>query len=205
MVAILYHIATAIVKSCQQFRAKFPRISPEFAPNSALSTRQNQPPTRYNSSMRREIRYIVVHTAADTRDSGTRDTSAADINTWHKERGFKEIGYHFVVRRNGKIEPGRSVSKPGAHTRGLNHCSIGICLSGHGDLAPLTQEQHAALVALITELMHKYSVPAQNVIGHREVNALVQRGVLQERYRVAKTCPGRMVDMDALREELQEA
>jgi N-acetylmuramoyl-L-alanine amidase len=111
----------------------------------------------------------------------------------------KRAGYHFLVRRDGTVERGRPLGKVGAHVRGLNSRSVGICFSGHGDLQPLTEAQLRAGVALTVQLLKRYGLGAERVIGHREVNRLVEAGVLGEAYRVAKTCPGRLVDMARVR------
>lgn len=153
--------------------------------------------------MAREIKYLVIHTAADSRKDGCNDTTAQEIRNWHRKQGYKDIGYHYVVRRSGEIEAGRPLSKAGAHARGVNHNSIGICLSGHGDLCPPTNEQWQALVRLTQKLASKYKIPAERIIGHREVNKLVEQGILSKQYRTTKSCPGRLVNMDKLRAEIQ--
>lgn len=145
------------------------------------------------------VEYIVVHTAADFRDEGRRDTSALEIRAWHTARGWNDIGYHYVVRRDGRVETGRPEHQTGAHTRGLNHKSLGVCLSGHGDLQPMTEAQERALVRLLAQLCKKYKVPPERVIGHREVNRLVEAGVLEPIYRTAKTCPGKQISMTLVR------
>jgi N-acetylmuramoyl-L-alanine amidase len=152
------------------------------------------------------VEYIVWHTAADGRDGGLRDTTMAEIAEWHAAKGWgvgyegvQRAGYHFLVRRDGTVERGRPLGKPGAHVRGLNSRSVGICFSGHGDLQPLTEAQLRAGVALTVQLLKRYGLGAERVIGHREVNRLVEAGVLGEAYRVAKTCPGKLVDMGRVR------
>lgn len=70
---------------------------------------------------------IVVH-CSDTPDN--REHTAADIHRWHQERGWDGIGYHWVIRRDGTIEPGRPEYWTGAHVKGHNKGSIGICLIG---------------------------------------------------------------------------
>ncbi len=70
---------------------------------------------------------IIIHCSA-TRAG--QDFTAADIDRWHRQRGFRSIGYHFVVRLDGTIEPGRDVALDGAHCTGWNHRSIGICYIG---------------------------------------------------------------------------
>lgn len=144
-------------------------------------------------------RYIVWHTAADPRNNGQSDTTRDEIDRWHKAQGWSEIGYHFVVRLDGRIETGRALGKPGAHTRGINSVAIGICFSGHGDLQPLTPKQLSAGIKLTKELMARYQIPIERVIGHREVNTLVAKKVLSKDFIVRKTCPGKKVDMDRVR------
>ncbi len=76
---------------------------------------------------RAETNYLIVHCAA-TRPS--QNVGVREIRQWHKERGFLDIGYHFVIRRDGTLENGRDVSVVGAHVAGQNHDSVGICLVG---------------------------------------------------------------------------
>lgn len=139
-------------------------------------------------------RYIVWHTAADPRDGGMRDTSASEIDSWHRANGWSKIGYHYVIRRDGRIENGRGLDEVGAHVRGLNSQAIGICFSGHGDLQPLTEKQLSSGLRLTKTLMKLYGIPVSNIIGHREVNK-----ILPPKYHVSKTCPGKLVNMDNIR------
>jgi N-acetyl-anhydromuramyl-L-alanine amidase AmpD len=150
------------------------------------------------------VDYIFVHTAADPRLNGKADTTVADITRWHVARGWATIGYHYVVRRDGTVETGRPVTQQGSHVRGLNHRSIGICLSGNHDVAPMTAKQRAALLDLLKTLCRRYKLPASAVLGHKEVNTLVAAGKLDKIYATSKSCPGRYVDMRAIRQELAE-
>jgi len=149
-------------------------------------------------------RYIVWHTAADPRDNGNRDTTAAEIRTWHLARGWSDIGYHYVIRKNGTIEQGRKENTIGSHVRGLNNQSIGICFSGHGDLQPLTDEQIQSGIELSIKLMEKYNIPAANVIGHREINNLIKAGKLRPEYKTTKSCPGNKVNMNIIRAKIMK-
>jgi N-acetyl-anhydromuramyl-L-alanine amidase AmpD len=149
-------------------------------------------------------RYIVWHTAADPRDNGNRDTTAAEIRTWHLARGWSDIGYHFVIRKNGTIEKGRNESLPGNHVRGLNNQSLGICFSGHGDLQPLTPEQIESGIKLTISLMKKYDIPVSNVIGHREINDLIKAGKVSKIYQTTKSCPGTKVQMNIIRAKIMK-
>jgi N-acetyl-anhydromuramyl-L-alanine amidase AmpD len=111
------------------------------------------------------------------------DIGVKEIRDWHVNgNGWSDIGYHYVIRRNGEVEVGRPESVAGAHTRGSNSNSIGICLVGGehrdgGDQkadANFTLHQWAALAILLKELRVKY--PAASVSGHRT-------------YDSHKTCP----------------
>ena len=76
----------------------------------------------------RTITLIVIHCSAVRPDQ---TSSAAQIDTWHRRQGWKlGIGYHYVIRRNGEIEPGSPEYMVGAHCRNHNAHSIGICYEG---------------------------------------------------------------------------
>jgi hypothetical protein len=91
---------------------------------------------------------IVDATKAVIHHTASHDVSAETIDQWHKEMGWDGIGYHFVIRKDGTIEKGRSLSKQGAHAKGRNHW-VGIVLTGYD---VFTNRQIASLRALITEL-----------------------------------------------------
>lgn len=143
----------------------------------------------------RPIKWIVVHTSATADKQGkAQDASAEQIRRYHIEHnGWTDIGYHFVVRANGTIERGRPLEAAGAHVAGFNAESVGICCSGHGDLADFTDDQHVALARLCGELVIKLGLEPKNVIGHREADDVAGAPA------VSKTCPGSKVDMDLIR------
>lgn len=119
-------------------------------------------------SQLKEVKYLVVHCTA-TRLS--QRVSVEDIDRWHKAQGWSGIGYHWYVDRDGHIFPGRSEREAGAHVRGYNHCSIGICYEGgldeQGNSADTrTPAQKAALLFIIKDL--KQSYPNAIVLGHRD-------------------------------------
>lgn len=58
------------------------------------------------------------------------DIGLREIRQWHRERGFLDVGYHFIIRRDGTVEEGRPVDVVGSHVQGHNHNSVGICLVG---------------------------------------------------------------------------
>ena len=123
------------------------------------------------------IKRIIVHSSA-TR-AGL-DAGRDEIRVWHWERGFVDIGYHFVIRRDGSIEKGRDIACVGAHAKGNNRDSIGICMVGglseDGDAEDnFTDAQFKSLVSLIDWLQEFIlQVPVGQddvVIGHRQVGA----------------------------------
>ncbi|ARD43778.1 N-acetylmuramoyl-L-alanine amidase [Colwellia sp. PAMC 21821] len=149
--------------------------------------------------------YIVLHTAAFT----GRDCDRDMIDQWHKARNWSGIGYHFVIlndkhsqKADGSIENGRPTNKAGAHTLGLNSRSLGICCIGHGDKFDFTPAQYESLYSLIRRLMTEFSIPADKVIGHRELNDLVKQNIISSRYRTSKSCPGDKIEMNYIREQL---
>jgi len=116
----------------------------------------------------RKIDLIIIHCSAT---SEKQDIGAAEIKKWHLARGWKDIGYHHIIRRNGVIEAGRSEAITGAHTEGHNSNSIGVCLVGGIDrtgkaVSNFTPVQWASLINLIRTLKSKY--PNATIHGHRE-------------------------------------
>ena len=151
-------------------------------------------------------KYIVVHTAAYNARNCDRDT----IDRWHRERGWRGIGYHYVIindkhdhLKDGEVQKGRDINFAGAHVRGMNQRSIGICCVGHGDHEPFTDRQYESLTGLLSNLIDQYEdICVSGVIGHREVNRLVAEGILGSEYATSKTCPGKLVDMDLVRSKI---
>ena len=116
----------------------------------------------------REINEIILHCAA-TPDG--KDFTAADIHSWHKQKGWSGIGYHYVIKIEGTVESGRPEYWPGAHAKGHNSKCIGICMIGTDEF---NGEQWYQLRKLVGQLMTKYE--GVKVIGHNEISS--------------KTCPG---------------
>ena len=115
----------------------------------------------------KKIRYIILHCSDSPDDL---DIGVKEITLWHKEKGWNTIGYHYVIRRNSKIEIGRLEHIAGAHCFGFNTTSIGICLVGKKDFS----KQFNALAKLIKELKTRY--PEAEIKGHNYFNK-------------GKTCP----------------
>jgi len=114
--------------------------------------------------------YIIVHCSAEPPN---RKTRAADIDRWHRRRGWLGIGYHYVIPTDGTIETGRDEEASGAHVRGYNNRSIGICLIGgmSKDLSKpeinFTPEQMETLTGLLESLQSKYS--NAEILGHHDL------------------------------------
>jgi N-acetylmuramoyl-L-alanine amidase len=138
-----------------------------------------------------KLTHIIIH-CSDS-DFGTADM----IRGWHKRRGWRDIGYHFVIRNgadkisfsnpdnDGLVETGRMLdgddfltdNEKGAHALGYNENSIGICLIG---IKNFTSNQIRSLLSLIEELTSKHNIPHTNILGHCETASGKRQG---------KTCP----------------
>ena len=145
----------------------------------------------------RKIDAIVIHCSA-TRAG--QDVRAADIDKWHKERGFAMIGYTYVIDLDGTVEVGRPLSRDGAHcnTAGVsglsyNKHSIGICYVGgldkDGNPADTrTPEQKLSMLNLVNNLMEAYPDIVE-VIGHRDASPDKNGNGIIERNEWVKQCP----------------
>lgn len=120
----------------------------------------------------RKIDKIIVHCTATPEG---RDVTVEEITRWHRARGFRTIGYHYLVRLDGTICPGRPENEIGAHCKGKNARSVGICYAGglaSDGKTPKdtrTAAQRASLRRLVAELRERY--PGATVHGHREFAA----------------------------------
>ena len=117
----------------------------------------------------RKIDKIIIHCSASVEGV---NVTPSTIKHWHLQRGFRDIGYHFVITLDGSVHVGRSLAKVGAHCKGQNKNSIGVCYiggvatDGKTPKDTRTDAQKASLVKLITELRQQY--PNASVHGHRE-------------------------------------
>lgn len=115
---------------------------------------------------------IVIHCSAS--EFG----SSIEIDKWHRQNGWKNVGYNFVICNgqvennnyldcmNGAIERGRDIDKSGAHAKRYNDY-IGICLIGN---KIFSLQQFESLRLLVVELVGKYNITPENIIGHYEVS-----------------------------------
>lgn len=119
----------------------------------------------------RHISEIIIHCSATP---AGRHVTVADIDRWHRARGFRSIGYHYVVYLDGTVQPGRPLDQAGAHCAGHNARSIGVCYIGGCDTAmhpadTRTPAQRKAIMRLVGELCARF--PQATVHGHREFAA----------------------------------
>lgn len=120
----------------------------------------------------RPIEEIIIHCSATPEG---RDIGVEEIRNWHvRDRRWKDIGYHFVIRLDGTVERGRDLKLAGAHCTGHNARSAGVCYVGGTDrnMQPKdtrTTAQKAALRRLVRELKKQF--PGAEVHGHREFAA----------------------------------
>jgi N-acetylmuramoyl-L-alanine amidase len=120
----------------------------------------------------RAINRIIIHCSATPEG---KDYTVDTIRKWHKQKGYSDIGYHYVIYRDGSIMKGRPLEKIGAHTVGYNTGSIGICYIG--GLAKdcktpkdtRTKEQKESLLKLVHSLKEQF--PNSTIHGHNEFAA----------------------------------
>ena len=118
----------------------------------------------------RKINKIIIHCSATPQN---RKVSVNTIRKWHLQRGFNDIGYHYVIHLDGKISVGRPIEKVGAHCAYENRGSIGICYVG-GMTKDMkkpkdtrTQAQKDSLIKLMHQLIYKYNKD-MTIHGHNE-------------------------------------
>lgn len=115
---------------------------------------------------------VILH-CSDSPDSQFRIT-AQDIDGWHRARGFSQIGYHEVIRRDGLRERGRPYNVVGAHCKGENHDSLGVCYVGRSQP---TVEQFRSILEIYQDFKRMFQIPWSAWHGHYEFNP-------------GKECPG---------------
>ena len=135
---------------------------------------------KWNSTLikRSSTKYIALHHAAAS------IASAAQVDEWHKAKGWAGIGYHFYVRKDGSIYRGRPLDKMGAQVSGKNDASIGICAEGDYTTEQMPNVQETAIAELLDYLKSKY-YPNAEIVGHGEIGA--------------SSCPGNNYPLDELK------
>lgn len=145
---------------------------------------------------KRRIDYIVVHCTATPEGQ---DKTIEQLRSEHKKQGWSDIGYHYVITRDGKVHLGRDVDIAGAHVSGHNSYSIGIVYVGGLENKPgvpyaklkskdtRTEQQKAALLSLLMDLRKLY--PKARICGHRDFSPDLNHNGLIEPNEWIKTCP----------------
>lgn len=160
------------------------------------------------------INKIVIHCSATKNGVRlrSREMSAAQrIDGWHAQRGFKRhpsrisafnphlkhIGYHFVIDTDGKVETGRQIGETGAHVRGHNTQSIGICMVGglNDDGRTSSEKNHSRFTAAQWEALHQLlrqlesRYPEAKICGHRDLSPDLNKDGVVSKQEWLKTCP----------------
>ena len=120
-------------------------------------------PTNGSFSRRNMTDEIILHHAEASH------ASVEEVNRWHLERGWTGIGYHFYIRKDGRIYRGRPEWAVGAHAQGVNGHSVGVCCEGRYMTETMPEAQLAALCRLVQELLIKY--PGAALKRHRDVGS----------------------------------
>ena len=133
---------------------------------------------------------IVIHCTATKEGQNFR---AADIDRWHRQRGWKMIGYNYVIGLDGKIEEGRPLTMNGAHCKGWNDHSIGIVYVGGLDRSGKSKDtrtlaQKKAMHLLVEQLMEKYPTIV-DVLGHRDTSPDLNGNGKVDPHEWIKDCP----------------
>jgi len=119
----------------------------------------------------RELKRIILHCTATQLEQ---QVNVSKIDSWHRNRGWSEIGYHYVLYLDGTIATGRDIRKQGAHAKGHNHDSVGVAYVGGLDnnLVPqdtMTMQQEMAFLHLVNSLRVVFG--ALSVHGHNEYSS----------------------------------
>ena len=137
----------------------------------------------------RKIDLIVIHCSATRED---RDFTEQNLEVAHRRRGFNGIGYHFYIRKNGDIKTTRPIERIGAHVKGYNAHSIGICYEGGLDTNGRPKDtrtlwQKHSLQVLIKALQIDY--PSCRICGHRDLSPDLNGNGEIEPEEWIKACP----------------
>lgn len=138
---------------------------------------------------RKSTTLLVVHTTATPYG---KNYTVKQIDAMHRRRGFRSIGYHWIIDQNGKVFAGRPEKQAGAHVRGYNSRSIGVSyVGGYGRNGKATntlnKKQEAALIKLLRDIQKRY--PNAKICGHRDLSPDRDRDGYIEPHEWIKECP----------------
>ena len=139
--------------------------------------------------MMRKIDLIVIHCSATRAD---RSLTPDDLETQHRRRGFNGTGYHYYIRKDGTVHLTRPIERIGAHVKGFNLNSVGICYEGGLDARgnpkdTRTPEQRSALHLLVYQLLQQFR--NARVCGHRDLSPDLDGDGTVELWEWVKQCP----------------
>lgn len=135
----------------------------------------------------KKVNSIIIHHSQRDLDSLER------IRDLHVNKyNWEDVGYHWLIDKQGEILKGRDEKFQGAHVFGHNKHSIAICLIGNLDQNPPTKEQIQTLIKILKKKMHEHQIQIENVLRHRDFS------------NVNKTCPGKFFDMKKVKEQLNK-
>jgi N-acetyl-anhydromuramyl-L-alanine amidase AmpD len=140
-------------------------------------------------AIRSKTTLLVVHVTATPPSA---DIGVKEVRAMHKAKGWADIGYHAVIRRNGKVEPGRALDQIGAHVEGFNSISVGVSMAGGVNAKGVpennaTPEQMASLERVLREWSALY--PKAKVCGHRDLSPDQDGDGMIEAGEWIKACP----------------
>ena len=135
----------------------------------------------------RTIDLIVIHCTAT--EAG-KEYTVEEITKWHQARGFRTIGYHFLIHLNGTISNGRSINEIGAHAKGYNRRSIGICYIGgllHGEPFDTRTPAQIESIRLLVKVIQ--SIFPSRIVGHRDLSVDLNGDGIVSKSEWMKQCP----------------
>jgi N-acetylmuramoyl-L-alanine amidase len=139
----------------------------------------------------RPIHTIVVHHSASNVDAHTWQ----NMRQWHKAKGWRDIGYHYGIIRDGPVGweevAGRPVEEEGAHAKGFNYGTVGVCVEGNYSQDHLSREAYRILLRCVWRLAKRFNIGPSFVVGHRELP-------------YATECPGLLFPLERLRGDLKD-
>jgi len=121
---------------------------------------------------------ITIHHSA----SG--DVSVDTIRQWHLKRHFKDVGYCWIVRKNGDLEYGRPMNRQGAHVKYQNYRNLGICVTGDFRKYPPTEVQYCSLGRLLNFLCFAFHIPKDKIYLHKDLANTLCPGKFFDRSRI---------------------
>ena len=132
--------------------------------------------------------HIVLH------HTGAEEKDARQVREAHLRRGFRDVGYNYIIERNGLVVTGRSLDLPGAHCKAaeMNFKSVGVALIGNLENHPPTDSQQNSLVGLVKSIQQQHRIETGKILPHGAVPG------------ASTLCPGRYFPYDLLLQRLGE-